>query len=123
MRIWNHVWTGVVVSLAIGIFLIGGGAYYWAWKSQADREQDRRLQELLTGVKTPPPGQQQVAQAWNADLLTGALVGGVIWVLGNVYIIGNTLIFGPAWLDRSVRPQDQGKPALGKRGSDPSVTA
>ena len=111
MRLWDHLWAGVLVSLALGAFLIGGGAYYWAWQEQGKREQERHRNEL-TGVKFPPPTPEQAARDRQRDLATGAGVGGVIWLLGAV------VVFWGAWKDRrrglaeqSVVAPDAGHPA------------
>src|SRR6516225_7788564 len=76
MKLWDHLWAGVVVSLAIGVFLIGTSGYYWASNSKRQREIDRHTKEMLTGVEPPAPDPEQVARNWNRDLLVGATVGG-----------------------------------------------
>src|SRR5262249_29004953 len=118
MRLWNHLWAVVLVSFSIGVFLIGGGAYYWAWQEQASRERKRHWNEQLTGVKLPPPPQEEEARQWNRDLLTGAAVGGVIWVLGVVFV------FGRVWLDsRSGTPGQQGQSLDEAPSDDPNEAA
>jgi hypothetical protein len=106
MKLWDHLWAGVVVSLAIGVFLIGTSGYYWASNSKRQREIDRHTKEMLTGVEPPAPDPEQVARNWNRDLLVGATVGGVLWILGNV------IVFGKAWKDR-------GRESPGQSGGAP----
>jgi hypothetical protein len=94
MRMWDHLWAGVLVSLVMGVVLIGGGAYYWAWQEQGKRERERQWNEGVTGVKVPPPTPEQAGKDWQRDLITGATVGGGIWLLGVV------TVFWRAWKDR-----------------------
>jgi hypothetical protein len=108
MRLWDHLWTGVLVSLAIGAFMIGGGGYYWAFQEQARRQRERQVNELLTRVKIPPPTQEQLDEAWQRDFATGTGVSGVIWLLMAVGV------FWVAWKGRrrglpgpSVRSPDE----------------
>jgi hypothetical protein len=94
MRLWEHLWAGVLVSLAIGVFMIGVGGYYWAFQDWAKREQERQWNERVTGVKIPPPTQEQADQDWHRDFATGAGVSGVIWFLMAVGV------FWGAWKAR-----------------------
>jgi len=34
-RLLDHLWAGMLVSLAMGVFLIGGGAYYGAGQGRS----------------------------------------------------------------------------------------
>jgi hypothetical protein len=94
MRLWDHLWTGILVSLVMGIILIGGGAFFWAWNAKLERQKTRFIHEKMTGVKMLAADEEQMAREWNRDFRDGALVGGVIWLMGNV------AVFGTAWKNR-----------------------
>jgi hypothetical protein len=104
MRLWDHLWAGIFVSLAIGTFLIGTGVYYYPWLRQQSRERDRLIKEGLSGVNIPAPDQEQLARAWRQDMLAGATLGAVLWIIGNI------VVFGKAWRERKRGRQDQREP-------------
>jgi hypothetical protein len=106
VRLWDHPWANLLVSLAMGVFFIGGGAYFWALQARLEEERQRHIHERMTGVKMPAPDQERTDRAWNENLRAGALVGGAIWVMGNVFV------WYTAWRGRS-RPQGQSGPPAG----------